>query len=185
MKYLSLLVLFFSINAFAYNVGFESGHEMTTVLSQGNVRVFCNGARGQTSAYLHCYSNDLTPSLRSKLMVTDGVINADKVKLTAFHADGSQRSKSSKFDSNEGKSTKSFNLWISTVFQRPLLESGLNRIVYQFMNEDEVVADGEFEVVINRGEDRNCSYGTIFSHRDSDCRAGSNICNAYFRRYCD
>lgn len=183
MKFIVLILSLFSFsNAFSIDVGLDVGSELNSINLNGSAMVYCSGT-STTSRFVSCYSSSLDAGVYSRLVVTNGTIDADSVKIVSFHEDGSKRKKSSNFDAASGLSTKRFNLWISTVLQRPLLEYGMNTIIYQFYKGSEMVLEGEFDVHVNQGDRRSCPYGTIFSTRSSDCEGGSMICDEYFRKY--
>lgn len=179
----TVLLSLFSFQLFALDVGLETGSTMNTLNLSGSLMLYCNDSSGSGSRYVNCSSSRLLPAEFSRLKVTGGRIDASKVELTAHHQDGSMRQKSSRFNSNRGESTKRFNLWIGSLFQRPLLEEGENRIVYRFINNGSVVNEGEFTVTINEGESRQCPFGVLYSSRGEDCRTGSMVCGQYFRKY--
>lgn len=182
-KLIALMMVIFSFSAMALDVGFDSGNNLNSVELSGSVRVFCTDSRGTDTRFAMCYSNILSPNEYARIVVTNGTVDADKVSVVAYHADGSSRSKSAGFDSVKGESTKRFNLWISTVFQRPLLDGGENRVVYTFTKNGAVVLEGEFTANVNEGQARECPYGTIYSSRGDDCKTGAFVCDEYFRKY--
>lgn len=163
--------------------GFEVGNLLEAVDIYGDVSVHCRGPRGeQDFARFQCSGQVLDPSTSSRFQTTPGV-RANRVELTAYHADGSSRKKKEKFDSSTGRSHGAFNLWIRTLFQRPLLEFGRNTVKYELKNDGRLMRSGTFEVQVVKGRDRRCPFRNITSHNLNDCRAGSNICNQYFSHF--
>ena len=103
-------------------------------------------------------------------------------------SNGTTREKAKGWDSAKGRSTDTFNLWISTLLQRPLLDYGANAVHYSLTKDGKPVREGSFTANVRRGEARSCRYRRHYtSHNMSDCRAGSTtLCDRYFRdeNYC-
>jgi len=108
------------------------------------------------------------------------------VKLVVNREDGSTKKKSKKFDSTSGESTKKFNLWIWSLFQKPLLKRGLNSIDFTLTKDGDAVESGSFEVNVSDGGTINCRRGWYWGS-GSDCNSTTFICNQYLNdsRYCD
>lgn len=114
-------------------------------------------------------------------------VKADAITLTATHEDGSKRTKSESYDSAKGLSNKTFNLWISTLLQRPLLNPGKNTIAYKMTLGGKVVASGEFVADVKDGGAKFCKRrGNYWSANSSDCLNPANLCYRYLRdnNYC-
>ena len=143
---------------------------------QGHVSYRCAGRL----TFLSCFSSNLTEGNVSKL-ISDQSIDANRVVIQNSAND---KTKKSRFDSKSGKSKKSFNLWISTLTQRGLLESGENEISYSFTKNSQEVASGKFNVLVNTSKIRTCS-SRYFSYLDP-CPDDVQICNRFFREqnYC-
>jgi hypothetical protein len=144
----------------------------------GDISVRCSSA-GQTDyASYRCRGSYLSPESWSKF-VDDSGVNADKVKLTFRDHRNKKRTKSSSF--KNGQSKKSFNLWVRTLTQRPLLNSGDNEISYSLTKGGNEVASGTFNVQVEDQPTRYCQYRSYYSNNMDDCRFPSNVCNQYFR----
>ena len=143
---------------------------------EGSVTASCSS--GTRTHY--CSAYNLNPSMYTRL-VADQSLNANKFEVTATHESGKTRKKKGKF---KGTKSKSINLWIRTLFQRPLLDFGVNKISYKLLKGKTVVDSGSFEVTVDRGERRSCRRGFIRMSGD-DCNNTTSTCNEYFRRgYC-
>jgi hypothetical protein len=105
------------------------------------------------------------------------------VSLTATHEDGSQREKSSDYDSSKGRSKSQFNLGIQTLTQKPLLKMGVNKIHYVLSLNDQAVDQGDFEVTVSAKSELRCPTGNIYSGNYFDCQNSFNACDQYFERY--
>ncbi|MDC1175468.1 hypothetical protein OAT67_08720, partial [Bacteriovoracaceae bacterium] len=145
---------------------------------QGTVTVNCP----TETRIVNCYDSYLSPSSVSKFTY-EGAQEVDKVKLEAIHEDGDSRDKSSRM--KNGVSTKRINLWISTLFQRPLLDYGQNIVNYTFSNNGREVESAQLNVVVEQLPTRYCSWGTYRAFSDSQCQNTASICSDYFRRYND
>ena len=81
------------------------------------------------------------------------------------------------------KSRRRFNLWLSSLFQRPLLKRGMNSIQWELTNDGQVKESGEFEVeVVPNARTLQCDRRLLTSSRLSDCRGYASACSYYFRR---
>lgn len=185
MKLISIIFsLFIVFSAQAVDVSFEAGTDFEATTLRARAIIYCSSGNSQIS-HITCSKSTLTPRRKSYLKVSNGRIDADKVTLTVFHEDGSSRSKTQKYSASQGKSKKQFNLWVKSLFQRPLLEQGLNTVLYKFTKNGSTVYDGEFSVMVNEGTRRACPYGKIFSNDESDCSNQTSACVKYFRQYRD
>ncbi len=185
------IVLVLLLGAFAAqaDVGFQHGNDLTAVLSQGDIAVHCqsNGPGGGPSfGSFRCQEDILLTGEYDYFQGPAGV-KADEVTLTAFHQDGSQRSKTVGYDSEKGLSSKRINLWIATLLQRPLLDVGTNRVTYKMIHNGKVSSQGEFTAVVKDGGRKTCTRrGTYWSSNSMDCQSGGSFCSQFFREnnYC-
>lgn len=168
-------------SALADSAGFLKGNEFTAAPIQGQVRVVCNGFNGSGTALYTCRENTLEPHPYDYFV---GPKNAkiDKVEIIANHEDGSSRSKIIGYDGAQGKSREAFNLWISTLFQKPLLEHGLNTIHYKVYSERNGERyEGSFSAFVKRGIQRQCPTANYTSTDINDCNSQYSICQRYFQ----
>ena len=181
MKYLmffafSLLLL--SGNAAA--VGFSAGAAFTATPLAGNISVHCRDGDQSDTAFHACHEEILEPVEASYFLGTEGVA-ASRVELTAHYEDGNMRAKDLRYNAATGRS-EAVNLWIATLFQRPLLDYGQNRIEYVMRDgQGSTMSKGEFLVQVNRGDRRRCRSRTYWSNSMSDCRSPGFLCSRYFR----
>ncbi len=135
---------------------------------------------------MRCRGNILNPGEFTFFEGPEGV-DADEVVLTALHEDGSIKEKIESYDSSIRRSDD-VNLWIRTLFQRPLLEFGQNTIQWDMKSSDQSVSHGTFIVNVVRGQVRQCRHRWYNSNSLSDCRGGGGfVCDHHFRRenYCE
>jgi hypothetical protein len=178
---LSFLLIFPVSNLQASeNIGFSSGDTFTAHEYDGSFTLFCPGQ----SITVNCQAYGLSPQEFDHL-VFPASINADEVKLTRTNVRGDQRSKTSNIRSGQNRSKKSFNLWIRTLFQRPLLSMGRNTLAYEFSLNNNVTEEGEFQVIVNNGGLKTCRHG-VLNGTARDCEAPTTLCDTYFRNqnYC-
>lgn len=162
-------------------VGFETGNDFSAVRLRGEITVSCSDpGRGQDISRLRCQEEILEPAEFVRLLGPAGV-DADQVALTARWESGKTRSKTGSYDGAAGRSGR-FNLWISTLLQRPLLDYGVNQLGYVLKKGGRPVSEGAFTAVVRRGEQRLCRRHRWYHSSDpSDCRAGaSRMCDRYF-----
>ncbi len=177
MKLISIFVaVLFCASAFATTAGFKHGNDYEAVSYDGSVTASCS--TGTRTHYCSAYG--LNPTIYTKL-VTAQRVDANKYEVSATHESGKRVTKDGKF---KGTESKGINLWIRTLFQKPLLAFGLNKIDYKIMKKKTVVQSGSFEVMVNQGERKRCRSGYIRMSGNS-CENTTSVCNEYFNRgYC-
>ena len=118
----------------------------------------------------------------------DDSLKADKVYITITRPDGTIKEKKSIFVINkyEARSTKIFNIWNSYVFQKPLMQYGINKVSFTLKYKGVEVHRGNFDFIIERVEPRECSYMEIHSDFAEDCKNPRSRCDEFFMRqnYC-
>lgn len=172
-----MLCLLISTSALAYDVGLERGDVIQTDEIEGFVSVNCR-ENGQPRWYTYsCYDIALVGGAYGKLVVTNGSVDADWVKL---QRSGQNIIKGAAFNSSTQQTGNNFNLWISTLFQKPLLDKGVNIINYTFEKQGQSVAGGQFQVDVVEGDYRQCPRGSLYF---SSCPSITTACSEYFRRY--
>lgn len=179
---LVISILAFCSASFAEPGGFEKGNTLTATPVQGEVRMICAGFNGSGSALYSCRDTALNPGAYD-YFVGPRDARATKVELTAYHQDGSTRTKAEEYQGSRGRSGEAFNLWISTLFQKPLLEAGSNRVTFKLMGNSAVYAEGSFTAVVTRGAPRTCPTVTYQSSDINDCNSQYSICQRYFREH--
>lgn len=184
MKF-SILIIALAVLSFGQRsnaVGFHSGNVFEHINVYGSVTIQCpsrGGNGSQVTSFFNCSGDRLNPN-ETAYFVMDELVNADHVYLKAIHADGSIREKDDLFNSNKKRSNSRINLWISTVFQRPLLDFGLNRISYKLTKSGSTVKEGEFAVEVRQGKDLLCRNEFLFSSDSTDCLNSGYACSKYF-----
>lgn len=167
--------------------GFQTGNEFTAVIIRGRISVSCSEAGRRDSASFRCSDEVLDPAEFVRFEGPRGV-DADKVTLAATWENGKTRKKTKGYDPAAGRSTGRFNLWISTLLQRPLLDYGRNAVRYILKKDGKTVLAGDFVANVRRGKTRTCRYRRHYFSSDlDDCRsATTRMCERYFREenYC-
>lgn len=177
---LSVFVVGISAHA---KVNFEKGEIFYATSISGHVHVTCSGFNGQGSAAFVCRDIVLDPSAYSHVR---GMVDAriEKVELTSLRGDSSTRIKVLDYDGKKGRSSEAANLWISTLFQKPLLLHGRNIIHYKMTGKGrnpDVYYAGSFEVQVQHGEARQCRLAHYQSSDINDCHSPYSICQRYFQ----
>jgi hypothetical protein len=178
----------FLVSSFSFAAGLSGGDIFTTTNIEGRLTVSCMGQpqTGPTYGSANCRLNLLNPGEYSYFVGSK--VDADSVSLQATWENGKQsKVKTEKYDGVNGKSKKSFNLWISTLLQRPLLDYGMNVVKYTLMKNDTVVEAGTFNVEVKTGEERVCQrIGTYTSSNNQDCANAMSLCDRFFseQNYC-
>jgi hypothetical protein len=161
------------------DVGFLSGNQFSVSSIQGQVTVYC--ADGSSAVYT-CRDNALDPVSYDYFAGPSGVA-ADEITLTSVRSDGSVRETTGGYDASAGHSANAFNLWISTIFQRPLLRAGVNKVNYVLGNAGKEVSQGIFVVNVGAGAPRTCPATHYNSADKSDCESQYTVCQRYFEQY--
>lgn len=180
-----LAIMLFSLSAHADFVGFVHGSEFTAAAIEGRVTVSCNGFNGVGSAVYACRDAILEPQIYDYFTGPRNAKAAD-VELKCTRDDGSVRTKTSGYNGAKGLSTDSFNLWISTLFQKPLLQVGVNTIDYRITADDRAeteIAKGRFVVNVKRVAARRCPDAHYNSTDINDCNSQYSVCQRYFEEY--
>ncbi len=167
--------------------GLSGGDQFTTQRIEGQLTVSCmSGTPGPTNGSTYCRDEILNPGEYSYFI--GSTINADHVSLQATREDGTvSKLKTVEYDSVSGKSKKSFNLWINTVFQRPLLGFGKNTVTFNLIKNGVTVKTGSFIVQVSEGEHTVCQRtGYYTSMNSADCQNPQIFCSRYFseNNYC-
>ncbi len=157
-------------------IGFSSGDTFSAYDYEGSMTLFCPGE----SRRVICRGHGLEPGEFDHL-VFPSTIDADKVTLTRTNTRGDTRTKSSDIRNGQSRSKKSFNLWIRTLFQRPLLSMGDNTIRYSFEKNGNVIEEGTFHTQVIDGGIKSCRHLTLTGGQ-GECQNPSLKCNEYFRR---
>ena len=177
--------------AMADYIGFASGSEFQAIPVEGTVLMACEDAiKGKMIATYNCRDVVLDPASSDYFM---GPNRTDLVQitLTATHEDGTVRTKVAAYDGFAGRSSAPVNLWISTLFQKPLLMKGTNRIQYSFStgrrseehDESHGLAGGEVLVNVKNGKARHCPTTQYTSTDMNVCSAQYSICQRYFENF--
>lgn len=179
---LAIVTLLFSISNFAQ--GLSGGDQFTSVNIEGRLSVSCMGTQGGPSyGTASCRMNLLNPGEYS--FFVGPKVDADSVSLQATWENGKvSKVKTEKYDSATGRSKKSFNLWIATLLQRPLLDFGKNTVNYKLLKNGNIVEEGEFIVNVVSGGTKACQRAGFYtSSNNNDCAQPSQFCDRYFREY--
>lgn len=112
-------------------------------------------------------------------------INAQSVELRSTVGSESQTA-IIKYDGRTGKSSE-VNLGVFSLFQKPLLKVGQNKIRFALLGKEENVLETDtFEVSVTRGKSRTCEPRQTETQNIDDCEYSYSLCQLYFRNqnYC-
>ncbi|MCB0363973.1 MAG: hypothetical protein H6624_13145 [Bdellovibrionaceae bacterium] len=175
------MAVFVSPLAFA-GAGFSGGDTFESIDLVADITISCQEGVQRDFRSITCVENILNPGEYTYFVGPDGV-TGDQVEVRATWEDGSIHEKSGSYNNQKGRTDKPFNLWISTLLQRPLLDMGKNDITWVMKGDGELVAAGNFSVQVNDGGQRACPRGYYTSSRLNDCRFPSDTCWRHFRAY--
>jgi len=161
---------------FAQTVGFSHGNSIQLSTYGGYAYVQCAGNIPRT---IPCYASDAEPGF-TDVLTTSAPIDADSVTLVATHEGGKQATKNNVTFKN-GASDK-INLLITSLFQRPLLDIGQNKVDYTFKKGATTVLTGSIQVEVGL-KALHCPSLTLFEAGPA-CLNENDIllCNDYFNR---
>jgi hypothetical protein len=168
-----------ALSAGAMDAGFETGNSFTAREFLGQVSVMCMAPDDHSSYFYACDTDGLDPSLTAKFVTAPGT-DADHVTLSSTWENGKTVTKDTGFDSANGKSTKAFNLWMSTLFQRPLLNSGTNKIHYVLSKNGQTQSEGDFAAIVQSAPASQCGMGTLTEFSSVNCRNSIYMCQRFF-----
>ena len=182
LTFFTTLLCFYQASANS-DTGFTRGSLFQAVAIQGEIRVECDGFNGTGNAVYTCRNVVLDPSGYDhfKGPIEPGL---DRLELTASHEDGSSRSVMVDYAGASGMTREPVNLWISGLFQKPLLEKGRNKVRYRTThtkNIFETMASGEITVEVKKGTARTCPTANLQSSDINDCHSQFSICERYFQ----
>lgn len=174
----------FFITQGSFAVGFATGNEFQAFSSRGQVTVTCKEPQGPTTVNFECWDSSLSPVEYDYFI--GPAVDADTVNLDVVREDQSERSKDSHYDSHRGMSVDRFNLWVASLFQRPLLADGQNRVHYTITSKGSPVTQGDFTVKVTRQPTSVCPPRSYTSNDPSDCSNQYSMCGKYFEElhYC-
>jgi hypothetical protein len=85
------------------------------------------------------------------------------------------------YEGSAGQSSE-INLGVLSLFQKPLLKIGTNRISWALLDRNNNAIDTDrFDVVVDRGPARRCPDRQIISPSQNDCDHPYTVCQLYFR----
>lgn len=184
-----ILLAFLAISSNAHaRIGFSMGDRLVATPIQGQVRVVCDGFNGSGTAQYNCRDVVLSPNPYDYFVgpQVSSDFGNERVELVATHEDGTVRVKSASYDAPRGKSREAFNLWISTIFQKPLLGYGTNNVRYKIYTAErtsEIQSEGLFVVTVQKSAGRTCPSVEYTSTDYNDCNSQYSICQRYFDQY--
>lgn len=183
MKSIFLLFgsLLFSVSIFAAP-GFSKGDRFQVVTLRGNLNVRCNVGAEIRQSNFQCESQVLAPASYD-FFVGSAIPAADKIILIAERSDKSIREKEEVYNGARGQSQRMINLWVSSVFERPLLNYGMNTVTYKIMKGPATYEQGVFKVQVDAGAGRSCPTYSMTSTSAGDCETSYSVCDRYFRAF--
>lgn len=168
----------------ANDAAFTSGTNFKATPIEGNVVVTCEGFNGGGSASFMCRDVVLDP-VSYDYFIGPKDSRATKVVLRNLREDGTIRTKSESYDGQQGRTRSQINLWISSLFQTPLLMSGTNRIRYEIYGRgsSEALVQGNMTVTVSRNSPRQCPLTHYHSADVNDCTSQYSVCQRYFEQF--
>ncbi|MCB0347364.1 MAG: hypothetical protein KDD37_00940 [Bdellovibrionales bacterium] len=174
---ITVLIGLLAATTFA-DVGFKQGNQIEVQPVFGYAHVLCRDFNNlQRQKTVSCAADLVSPAIRDRF-VSAGPVDADKVELISTFENGRSIKRSSKFDGAKGESKSTFNLWISTLTQTPILRGGKNNIAYTLTKKKEVVETGSFVAYVDVMDEKRCEPRQMsFTY---NCDEEIQICNDYF-----
>ena len=166
--------------------GFVGGNRFEYTAAVGDVFVHCPQTgggipSGPSTASFRCYGYIFAPAEAAQFEGPQA--NANEVELTAIREDGSVFTKSSSYDGARGVSNDTFNLWIETLFQRPLLKLGQNQVNWVLKRDGQAVRNGTFIAEVFQRPSLQCPSASQTSWNADGCTNSNRACSDYFYMY--
>jgi hypothetical protein len=178
MKIGLLLILFCSFASAQFSRGFN----FQFVNINGELNIVCPSRTVKTI----CHGTHMEPWPYDSLMGPK-VQQAISLQISASIDSNSEvRKLNVDYDGRIGSSDE-INLGVSSLFERPLLRVGNNKIRYSLVNRrGDSLLDSEFVVVVNRAQARTCPKQMVQSAINADCEIPYSSCQQYFKdqKYC-
>ncbi len=178
MKIGLFLILFCSIA----QAQFSRGLSFQFVNIDGELSIVCPSRTVRTI----CHSSYMEPWPYDSL-VGPKVQQATSLQISASIDSSSEiRKLNVDYDGRIGRSEE-INLGVSSLFEKPLLRVGNNKIQYSLVNRrGENLLNSEFMVAVNRGQARTCPKLLVQSAINTDCEIPYTSCQQYFKdqKYC-
>ena len=167
------------IASLAWAGGFETGNKFEIQDLEGHIQVRC--IDGEVSHYEKCTRETMFPA--EFVYFLGDKVSADHVELVATHSDKTTVKKKVRYSSQKGRTKERVNLWVRSLFQKPLLKRGQNSITYQWISGGKKTKGGTFTVeVVKNAHPQYCPDMVIQSSHEEDCIYPQRQCDSYFRR---
>ncbi|MCB0408228.1 MAG: hypothetical protein KDD34_08495 [Bdellovibrionales bacterium] len=159
---------------------FDGRTEFTHFDLQGEFSVSCMSGQERGHAIYQCRGYLMEPSSFA-YFYHDPNASVERVELSAMNKKGQKILKKSNWNSQENRTEKRINLWVETLFQKPLLELGDNKVQFVFFNKkNQIVESDEFMVRVDNGGLRECHSRSHFTSDMQMCNSGAFACDEYF-----
>lgn len=176
---IAMMLLALAIPGLSFGAsGFANGNVIHSVEYRGTADLVCSAGYGNRVVF--CNGIGFDPGSHDRFVTTQKT-TAKKVEFKAVHPDGSTRKKSTDFDSKKNQSDW-VNLTSSSLFQRPLLDYGVNKVSYQLKNGSKVLESGNINMEVRDAGIVRCATVTIFAFNENDCQNDNFVCNQYFNQ---
>ncbi len=181
IKMKNLIALIFLTSSFA-KAQFSRGAQFSFVNIEGQLTIQCPSRVSNTL----CHESFMEPWPYD---VFSGPVNAEASSLelrATVNGGADVRKTEVSYAGRTGRSSE-INLGISSLFQRPLLRVGVNKIQYFITDRRKnVLHKGDFSVEVSRGSTRTCEGLRVVVGTDNDCDYSYSICQQYFTEmnYC-
>jgi hypothetical protein len=165
-------------------IGFAAGADFAASSIEGDVSVTCSSFNNVGHAEYLCRNIVLEPAMYD-YFVGPKEARAKRISLNVVHQDGSSREKTVEYDGQNGRSKEAFNLWVSTLFQRRMLEMGMNTVNYSLLDAktNTEFSRGTVGVKVAAGAHRVCPAASYTSVDINDCNSQYSICQRYFEEF--
>ncbi len=181
MRFLHPLIGILSlVMASASFAGFTRGSSFQFVDLEGELTVYC----GRFVERLTCRDTFMEPWPYDMFMGPK-ISQAKSIELRAYVGNQAQVAVAD-YNGDTGRSSE-INLGVYSLFQKPLLRVGTNRIEYRlYNNRDETINQGSFNVAVSRLPSRRCQDREVHLPSAQDCSYTYTICQQYFKtmNYC-
>jgi len=184
VNWVTLLILFFISQSVTARVGFESGDHFFVHSVYAEVRVHCHTPSENRTIVYDCHESVLLPT---EVDFFNGPRGTRANELILLKIQDPKSKRVAEYNPQIGQSRNQINLWMRSVFQRPLLNLGANLIEFELFENRVSVGKGTFSVLVSRGSSLNCTHTGVYqSNKIEDCQYPQKFCEDFIKvnNYC-
>lgn len=175
-----ILFVFVLVGGQAFSADFEGHTEFESYDVRGTYKVTCLGATTKFQTHL-CKAYGMHPFNWARFSHSPKNY-VEYVTLKSHRPDGKSVTKRLQWNEQLEQSFEEVNLWKKSMFVKPLLSHGVNKVDYSFTVKNKVVESGSFDVTVNKGNHYRCETLTETKKNSKYCDDSMEACTYYFNK---